>query len=244
MEMPFGGVIENIGQATDSEKFYVLSNNGGLVDYFHPEGTVKIIESGNYDVTKISAARVDVPDHAIYGKRRLTFGSMPQSLVVPVNFTTTFQGETINCKAINFGYDFMDDGVNIDYVTTDGSSIRLYAEGLGEGYMSEGVSSYVDFGPEPQLVVKEFADYIMQAPALFEIVPTPNITFTVDDVEYSAQPEITWHEFCAQTEGFESWSYWSGNPSKDGKTIYYNGAYVESMSTIINGAAYYTTTTQ
>lgn len=241
MGAEFGGFIETMGQATDENAFYILTNKGGLVDYFHPEGTMKIIESGNYDVTKISAVKVNVPDHAIYGKRRLTFKSMPKTgLTVQVNFTTTYQGETVNCRAISFEYDFMDDGVNIDYVTTDGSRIRLYAEGLGEGYMSEGVSSYVDFGPEPQLVTKEFADYIMQGPALFEVVATPNITFTVDDIEYSALPEITWHEFCAQTEGFNSYMYWGGNPTKDEKYIYYNSKRVESMSTIINGAAYTT----
>jgi hypothetical protein len=240
-EMSFGGLITSMGQATDEEKFYVLTNNGGLVDYFHPEASLKISAAGTYDVTKYAMVNANIPTHAIYGKRKIPLTNIPYPLTVPINFTTTYQGEIINCTHMKFDWGLMDDGVSIYYIKEDGESIYVFYDGLNAGDVRGASCLYVDFGDEPQLVVKEFADYMAQSIPMFETTQIPDITFTIDGVEYSDVYAISWHEFAVKTEGFTSYGYWytyvyAGTSGY----VYYNGALVNARDAIINGATYVT----
>jgi hypothetical protein len=239
-ETSFGGLITSMGQATDEGKFYVLTNNGGLVDYFHPEASLKISAAGTYDVTKYATVNANIPTYAIYGKRKIPLTNIPSNLTVPINFTTTYQGEIINCTHMKFEWGFMDDGVSIYYIKEDGESIYVFYDGLSAGDVREGTCLYVDFGNEPQLVVKEFAEYMAQAIPLFETTTIPDITFTINGVEYTNKYAISWHEFAKETEGFDSTGYWydyvSALPGY--KSILHNGVQVKARDMIIDGAAY------
>jgi len=240
IETSFGGMISSTSQATDEDSFYLLTNNGGLMNYFHPEGQAKVTNAGIYDVERYTTVNVVVPTSAVYGKRKLALSNIPTDLTVPVNFTTVYQGETINCTKMSFIYGLMDDGVTISYYKEDGTQIEVFYDGLSAGTLYEGTSLYVDFGSEPQLVVKEFAEYMAQSPQLVEIAPIADITFTVNGVEYSANPTMSWCEFATNTTGFTSYSYWSTSVYKDNTEILYNGKYVNSYDTIIDGAVYVT----
>jgi hypothetical protein len=233
----FGGFIDSEAQVTDENALYILGNPRGIVRHVHPDGTIYITESDTYDVSDYAVVNVNIPDTAVYGIRKIVLSNLPDSITVPINFTTTYEGETVKCIGMYVEYDWFDACYRLHYNREDGGSIQVY-DGMG-GWLPSPESLWVDFGPEPQFVPGSFGDFISQAIPVFDIVKLEDYEFVVNGVGYQAKPAMNWHEFALdskhQTEGFYAdYSY----VTKDGQQLYCNGTSVNWLDLIINGAIY------
>lgn len=156
----YNGIISDISEAnTEGSYHYALFKNEWKV-YSLVNGTLSIIENGEYDVTSCEKANVNVPNNVVVGKRR--FSSYPdfpataaEYISQNVNFTTIYEGKVVKCTAMGAGPagSMAEDKINYD--TEDGN--RLYVFSIG--WQEEG-ARMVDFGDTPQFVSKEFADFI------------------------------------------------------------------------------------
>lgn len=231
----FGGIISDMTQATDEDSFYILTNNGGLMKYFHPEGTIAVSDPGFYDVATYSHVKVNEPPKEIFGKWILP-RSLPTNLPnVSINFTATYQGVTYNYVGIEF--DIMDN--QFWYVREDGTTDLPYDLG-GWGYGADS-ARIIDFGSTPQLVPGSFMPFLADAVPVYSIVNDELITFDFYSTRYIAKPGVTWREWV--DSALNDSTYFIDEEDNTVRTsseyvMTYNDIPVLATDTIIEGAYY------
>lgn len=234
MGASFGGIISDMTQATDEDNFYILTNNGGLMKYFHPEGTIAVSDPGFYDVTTYSHVKVNEPSKEIFGKWVLQ-RSLPTNLPnVSVNFTATYQGVTYNYVGIEF--DVMDN--QFWYVREDGTRDLPYDLGSW-GYNADS-ARIIDFGSTPQFVPGSFMPFLADAVPVYSIVNDELITFDVYPTLYIAKSGMTWREwFDSALNDSNYFINEEDNTVRSGSNVLvYNEVDVLATDTIVSGGSY------
>ena len=170
----FHGFVNDASEATENG-LYALGGQGWRA-YVYASGAVEITENGAYDVTNKTSVVVDCPSKAVCGTWRFSeigiiYSSEPY-WTENVNFTTTYNGETIEC--VGFRNYESNGGNDSFYILKDGTEILACSYG-GVVWHDEGLRT-VNFG-EPQAVHKVFHDQVEgNATRLYEITSTEATT--------------------------------------------------------------------
>lgn len=140
------GEINDISETTEEGIYCVVDT---WKDYIVPSGDLPIAENGIHNVNSNQQVVVNVPNQAIMGAWKLNELQNGTSFYQEVNFTFTFNGETVNCIAMRANLFYI---TSFDYITEDGTE-NTYEGGYDE-------APIIDFGSTPQIVSKECKDFM------------------------------------------------------------------------------------
>jgi hypothetical protein len=179
------GAIADISEATTVGYYALLKP---WVEYTNVEGAIDVEENGEYDVSEIATAYVNVPNGVVYGKRRfIDYPNFYRHYIDQVvNFTTIRDGKVAKCSAMGAGPSGTFSEDRIHYTFDDNGSTSVFSLGW---YDEE--SRLIDFGDTPQLVSKEFADFIetstvKESEQLFEVSTEAEMTALLSTAEVGA----------------------------------------------------------
>lgn len=205
------GKITNISQATEDGLYAVYDI---WEEQIIPKDRVIKTKNGRYDTTEIKEIIIDIPNESINGK--WYFNDVPPLLntssitgnILEAKFTTTYQGEVINCVKITYAIDFMDDREMI-YTTENGETIRAIGS-LPAQWLDEGCRT-INFGEKAQGNIsqewKEWFEANATYLGIYETYEGENaeipaiITFSQMAVNYAdietryAEENMTWAEW-------------------------------------------------
>lgn len=169
-ELPFGGFVSDSSEIIDAG-VYIVGVNGWIV-YQTVSGTVTFTENGEYDITDFAKATVNVPNHTVCGKWDLYAFSESKAKRTNVNFTTVWNGETMNCTGLYYSSGI--GSTRLYYIKEDGQEVEVYNTGFWYGgdwdqdaYTYTETARYVDFGQEPQIISAEFADLLLDCTPIY-----------------------------------------------------------------------------